>query len=116
MDTAEPGTFKERVFGISLNVCDLDRPTLKHSAADDGTATHFDWMILHVSLHLRRMTEVCDLPIGTALLTIDRSHVRLAQRHLECHHLGDPQSGAVGRAQCGLVLRSGCRLQQACNL
>src|SRR5436190_23145009 len=79
MDTAEPGTFKERVFGISLNVCDLNCPPLKHGAADDGATTHFDWMILHKPLDLGRMTEICDLPIHATLFTIDRSHVRVAQ-------------------------------------
>src|SRR5262249_35136389 len=79
MDTADPSSFKKRIFGISLNICDLNCPTLKHGAADNGATTHFYWMILHVSLDLRRMTEICDLPIHAALLTIDRSHIRIAQ-------------------------------------
>src|SRR5262249_27502099 len=77
MDTTEPGALKECVFGISLNICDLNRPALKHGAADDGTATYFDWMIPHEPLNLGRMTEICDLTIHAALLTIDRSHVRV---------------------------------------
>src|SRR5262249_53160661 len=79
MDTADPRGFKERIFGISLHICDLNRPTLKHRASDEGTATHFDWMILHESLDLARVAKICDLPINAALLTIDRSHVRVAQ-------------------------------------
>src|SRR5262249_21380846 len=36
-------------------------------------------MILHEPLDLGRMTEIRDLPIHATLLTIDRSHVRIAQ-------------------------------------
>src|SRR5262249_37726759 len=79
MKTAKPGSFKERVFGIGLNVCDLNRPTLKDGAADDGTATHFERMTLHEPLDLGRLPEICDLSIHATLLSVDRSHVRVAQ-------------------------------------
>src|SRR5262249_4963387 len=71
--------FKERIFGIGLTICDLNCPTSKHGAADNGATTHFDWMILHEPLDFRRMTEIRDLPIHATLLAIDRSHVRIAQ-------------------------------------
>src|SRR5262249_32199523 len=79
METAKPGSFKERVLGISLDIRDLNCPTLKHGAADDGAATHLERMILHEPLDLGRVTEICDLSIYAALLAIDRSHVCIAQ-------------------------------------
>jgi hypothetical protein len=79
--------------------------------ADDVAA--YDWSVAGGGICGKHCKAIL-APL--ALLDAQQHALGFDVRHLQRHDFGDPQSGAIGGAQCGLVLRPGGRLQQPCDL
>jgi hypothetical protein len=79
MEATKLCRFKKRIFRVALNVGNMNRPAFQDGPPDDGSPAKHKWMDLHEVRDLRRLTEVRDLLVRVALLTINRSHIRVAQ-------------------------------------
>jgi hypothetical protein len=71
MKAANSCSFEKSVFWIGLYICDMDRPAFKNCPADNGPSTDFQRVGFHELIKRGRVTEIGNLPVYVASLSID---------------------------------------------
>ena len=71
MKAANSRSFEKSEFWIVLYIRDMDRPAFKNCPADNGPSTDFQRVDFHEFVERGRVTEIGDLTVYVASLSID---------------------------------------------
>jgi hypothetical protein len=98
VETSPPNDFLHRVFGIGLDVGDMDRLSLQQNAPSHSSTIRFDRTILHTFTELARNAMAGDMKEAQALGTANRRHICIAQAGDRLHERAENGLQIEGRA------------------